>query len=110
MDRRHRRIPYLSDVSILWDDTPGHTRYMRAKCLDISEAGICIEAPKPIPVHTRIHLRADRINVAGSATVKYVVPRGSKHLLGLELSDSLGDKARALTHEPWALSTPQPVA
>jgi hypothetical protein len=51
-----------------------------------------IELLKPIPVHTRILLRADGINVGGSATVKHVSRRGAKCIVGLNLSQALRDE------------------
>ena len=84
--RRHRRIPYVGPVRISWDDR-GQPRFALAKCIDISEAGLCIESPEPVPQGASIQVGADRIKLAGSATVKHVVRNGSKYLLGVELTN-----------------------
>ena len=108
--RRHRRIPYLGPVRIFWDDDHGRTKYVRAKFLEISEGGLRLDVPEPIPVGVHISLRAERINFVGSAVVKQVVRCGSKYLLGLELSQTLRDQAIAFIRDPLAVQPPLPVA
>jgi len=68
-------------------------RYANASCLEISASGlrITVEVFEPIPVRSRVALRVDRIKLAGSATVRHVVRRGAKYLVGLELSQAFGD-------------------
>ncbi len=104
--RRHQRIPYLGPVRISWEDEHGLSKYAQARCLDVSEGGLRIEVPEPIPVHSRVSLAADRINLAGSATVKNIARHGSKYILGLNLSQPLRDQALALIREPWAFRKP----
>ena len=107
--RRHHRIPYLGPVRISWEGTNGCPKYAQARCLDISEGGLRIEVPEPIPVRSRVSICADRINLAGSATVKHVVRQGAKYVLGLELSQVLRDQALARIREPWAFRKPASV-
>jgi PilZ domain len=90
--RRHHRVSYLGRVVISWVDPHGQPKYAPAKCLDVSEAGMRIETPEAIPVRTNVSLRAEQIDLAGSATVKHVEGRGSKCILGLELSQALRDR------------------
>ena len=94
--RRHERLPYLGPVFISWEDKHGLPKYAQARCRDVSEGGLRIEVPEPIPVHSRISLRADRIDLHGSATVKHIARYGSKYILGLNLSQALRDKALAV--------------
>jgi hypothetical protein len=108
--RRHRRIPYVGPVCIFLDDNRGRTKYVHAKFLNISEGGLRIEAPEPLPVGAHISLRAERINLVGSAVVKHVVRCGSKYLLGLELSQTLREQATAFIRDPWTVRPPLPVA
>ena len=98
--RRHSRIPYSGPVRISWDDKHGETKFAEVKCLDVSEAGLRIEAPESIPVGTYITLRADRIKVSGTACVKNVVGKGMKFILGLELSAQFRRKAAEKLTEP----------
>jgi len=97
--RRHERIPFLGGVHISWEDARGGPKQTQARCLDVSEEGLRIEVPEPIPVQSRVSLRADRINFHGSGTVKYIARRGAKYILGLNLSHALGDQALASIRE-----------
>src|SRR5579864_4548026 len=108
--RRHRRIPYTGPIRIGWTDASGSPRFAMAKCIEVSESGIRVEVPVNIAARTTLQINAERIKLAGSATVKHVVRHGAKYLLGLELSQSLNEKAAAALREPWALRHETPVA
>ena len=62
---------------------------MTGKCLDVSEEGIRVEVPEPIPARTNVMLRAEQMNLTGSAIVKHVERQGLSYFLGLELSQAL---------------------
>jgi len=66
--------------------------------------------PELIPVPSRISLRADRINLDGSGTVKHIVRRGSKYILGLNLSQALRGQALAAIHAHKSQSGAPPAA
>jgi hypothetical protein len=102
-------MPYRAPVSVFWDDDQGSTKYVHVKFLDISEGGMRIEVPEPIPIGAHISLRAERMNLVGSAVVKHAVRCGSKYLLGLELSEMLRDQVVALIRDPSAVQPPLPV-
>jgi hypothetical protein len=108
--RRHHRIPYVGPVRLSWEDDQGRPKFIQAKCVDISETGLRVEVSEPIPVRTSLQLRAERINLSGSAAVKHSVRYGSRYLLGLQLSQVLQDKTLAMVREPWALRGPAPVS
>ncbi len=71
----------------------------QGRSLDVSEDGLRIDLPEPIPLHSTVSLRAESIDLAGSATVKHVSRRGTKIVLGLELSQALRDRALALIRQ-----------
>ena len=104
--RRHRRFPYLGPVLMVWDTDHRRTKYVRAKLLEISEGGLRVEIPEPLPVDAHISLRAERINLFGSVAVKHVVRCGSKYVLGLEFSQRLRDQAAELIRNPSAVEPP----
>ena len=62
---------------------------MTGKCLDISEEGIRVEVPESIPARTNVMLRAEQLNLTGSAIVKHIERQGLSYFLGLELSQAL---------------------
>lgn len=106
--RRHRRIPYLGSIQISWESY-GQARFAQGKCLDISESGLRIEVPVPVPMRTSVFLRADRIQLSGAATVRHLSRYGAKYILGIEMSQALQEKTLAAIREPWALRTPSGV-
>jgi hypothetical protein len=87
-------------VRISWEDARGLRNYGIGKCVDVSEDGLRIEVAEAIPLHSHVSLRAEGINFSGSATVKHVARRGSKFILGLELSHGLRDQVLALLRQP----------
>ncbi len=66
-----------------------------AKCIDISESGLRIESPQPVRIGAIIQMGAERIKLAGAATVKNVVRHGSKFLLGVQLTQLVLNKTIA---------------
>jgi len=93
--RKHPRIAYGAPVTISWEDAIGAPKYARASFTDISEGGLRIEVLSNVSVRTYVSLRAERLNLSGSATVRYVVRTGSKYRIGLELSQPLRGRALA---------------
>src|SRR5665213_1290940 len=79
--RQQEQSSSTAAVLISWEDERGLVRYSHAKLLDISPDGLRIEMPEPIPVRSRLLLRADRINFSGSATVRNVTWRGCRYIL-----------------------------
>ena len=71
-NRQYHRIPYSGPARISWEDEHGLIRFAHAKCIDVSEGGLRIEMSESIPVRSQISLRADRINLSGSATVRNI--------------------------------------
>ncbi len=102
--RRHRRIPCLNPIRVSWEEH-GQPRYAIAKCIDISETGLRIESPYPVPAGTSILLASERIDLRSSAKVRNLVRNGSKFLLGIQLNHAvLGKTLAALEGRPEAPS------
>jgi len=76
-------------IRVSWMDSSSYTKYVKAVCVDFSEGGLRLEVPEPIPLRTYIFLRADRIKLVGTASVRSVARHGAKYLLGVELSEPL---------------------
>lgn len=87
--RRDERIPCTLPVRIVWTDERGEDRYMRGKCRDISPDGLRIETGDSIPAQSYINLRVEKVDVAGSARVRYVRRSGTGNVIGLELSQKV---------------------
>jgi hypothetical protein len=88
-NRRHPRVLYAGAVRISWQDERGLAKYAKAKCLDLSQEGLRIEMTEPIPVLSTLLLRAEQINLGGSASVRHIASRRCKYILGLNFSQAL---------------------
>jgi hypothetical protein len=84
----------VGPIRISWEDNE-QPRFAMAKCIDLSQNGLRIEAPQPIRPGTVIQLCADRIKLTGSATVRHSDRHGSKYLLGVQLNQAVLDKTIA---------------
>ena len=102
--RRFGRTAYAGGIRLGWDER-GELRYLQAKCLDISTGGLRVEASAGIPLQSRVSLRVDELNLSGSAILKHVERRGSKYVLGLQLSQTLHAKTMAAIAKATAQET-----
>jgi PilZ domain-containing protein len=93
--RRYQRIPFAGLLRICSEDAHGNAVYGRAKCIDLSQGGVRIEALTPISVGTFLSLRSDTLNLGGQARVKQIAQKGAKYFLGLELSQPLSSQTLA---------------
>ena len=80
-----RRVPSDKPVRLAWLDKHGHIRCLTGRCIDVSSRRVHVEVREPIPLNTRVMLRAHGINVAGSTSVKYVTRCEASFILVLDL-------------------------
>ena len=80
-----RSVPSDKPIRLAWLDERGHIRCLTGRCIDVSSRRVHVEVREQIPLHTRVMLRADGMNVAGSASVKYVTRYDTKFILVLDL-------------------------
>jgi len=100
-NRRHPRIHYGGIVFISWKTFDGQKNCALGRCLDVSEQGLGLELSARIPVGSFVRVRAYRLNLDGSATVRHVTRRPGGYGLGLELSQPLEpDVLSELCEEP----------
>ena len=99
--RRQDRVEVVVPVDVMWTDRQGHERFATALSIDICESGIRVQVPEALPERSYVRLRADRIALAGSASVRTCVKKGTKFLVGLEFSGGMRWKrpAAAKAHE-----------
>jgi hypothetical protein len=99
--RRHPRFHYRGVVFISWKMFDGQKNFALGRCLDVSEQGLGLELSARIPVGSFVRVRAYRLNLDGSATVRHVTRRPGGYGLGLELSQPLDpDVLLELCEEP----------
>lgn len=82
--RRHRRISCTGSIRISWQDASGQTKFAIAKCREISEAGLRLEVPEPIPVRNYVNLKSEHLAFATTASVRHCSRCGGKFIIGLE--------------------------
>ncbi|MEZ5402046.1 MAG: PilZ domain-containing protein [Bryobacteraceae bacterium] len=86
--RRHARWETDRKIRLMWTES-GQTMYARARCIDISESGMRVESPEPIPVRTYVSFQVDGTMFEGQASVRSCVRKGLRHLIGLEFGSGL---------------------
>jgi hypothetical protein len=93
--RRHQRTPIAVPVQLSWTDRAGNQKFAYAKILDVSESGMRVEAGESLAKHAYVALRAERIALQGSASVRSCTKQGTKYIVGLEFSGGLKWKPKA---------------
>ncbi|MGA2133959.1 MAG: PilZ domain-containing protein [Bryobacteraceae bacterium] len=86
--RQGARHPFQGAVQISWQDQAGEKRMIRAKCLDLSDTGICILCEQPMNTRTSVYVQAPAYGLMGNATVRYCRRSGLKHTIGLMFSSA----------------------
>jgi hypothetical protein len=93
--RRHPRSSISGQVQLSWTDRIGEQKFAYAQILDVSESGMRVELREALARQAYVSLRADRIGLQGSASVRSCVKKGNKFIVGLEFSGGLKWKPKA---------------
>ena len=80
----YQQLPSDKPLRLAWLDERRHIRFVVGRCIDITRSRIHVEVGEQIPLGTRVMLRADGSDIAGSAFVKYTTPYEGKFILVLE--------------------------
>jgi hypothetical protein len=87
--RRYDRLEIAVPVDLMWTDRQGHERFATARSVDVCESGMRVQVPEALPDRSYVRLRADKISLAGSASVRTCLKKGTKFLVGLEFSGGM---------------------
>ena len=87
--RRQARVEIAVPVDMMWTDRQGHERFATARSVDVCESGIRLQVPEALPERSFVRLRADRIALAGTASVRTCTKKGTKFIVGLEFSGGM---------------------
>ena len=79
-----RRVRSDKPLRLAWLDERGKIRCLSGRCIDFSSRRIHVEVRERIPLHTRVMLRADGMNVASETSVKYVTQCENTFILVLD--------------------------
>lgn len=88
-DKRHPgpRSVCAGAVRLSW--TSGFDRYAIGECQDISQTGLRLLVPEPLPVSVRVCFWSDRLAFGGSGTVRHCKRQNGKYIIGLEFGGGL---------------------
>ena len=86
--RRYERVACTLAVRLAWT-ADGSERYVRGKCRDISPAGLRVETTETLPAQAYVNLRVEKVDIAGSARVRYIRRANAGYVVGLELSQKI---------------------
>src|SRR3954454_9734503 len=87
--RRYERIPAGSLVKLRWLGTSGESHFARAKVVNWSECGVCVELAEPIQLRCYVTLDAPELHLAdwsAGGAVRHCSSKGAKYVVGLELA------------------------
>jgi hypothetical protein len=88
--RRQDRRACDQSVTVLWRDIRGDEKFVNAKALDISEAGLRLQMPEALPQQAYLTLRASKLGLLGRASVRHCTRiNGSKYAIGVEFTAGL---------------------
>lgn len=83
--RRYERISCKLPVLLAWTLEDGADLYAHGKCRDISPWGLRVETLATIPTQSFVNVRVEKMDVAGSARVRYIRRGSVGNVIGLEL-------------------------
>ncbi len=87
--RRHPRQPFEAQVQVTWKDSRGLLKNIRARFVDLSAEGACLETDIPIPSRTSITINSARYGSLGTASVRHCVRHTLRYYVGVEFTSSL---------------------
>jgi hypothetical protein len=87
--RRHSRMVKSTPVQLAWVDPAGNSRTEKASCIDVSEAGMRVEAPRAIEKGTYVTVQASELALHGATSVRSCARKGSNYVLGLSFTGGL---------------------
>src|SRR5437016_1885852 len=90
--RRHERTPAGSLVKLRWQGSAGEAHFARARVLNWSESGVCVELTEPIQLPCYVTLDAPDLyhaDWAAGGAVRHCTSKGAKYDVGIELTSGV---------------------
>lgn len=87
--RRHARSRLELPVELSWADPHGAGMAARGKCINISESGLRLNLPVPVPAGAYVNFRVSRMGLGGAGSVRYSRRDGVNFIVGLEFCGGL---------------------
>lgn len=88
--RRKPRIVCDHNLTVVWRDASGYEKYATTSAKDISESGLRMQLPEPLPKMQYLLLRASKLGLCGNASVRYCVRVASnQYSVGVEFTSGM---------------------
>jgi hypothetical protein len=88
--RRQERRPCGLDITVIWRDASGDSKFAIVKAVDICETGIRMQMPEALALHTYVTVRAKKLGLLGDASVRYCLrTTASKFAVGAEFTTGM---------------------
>ncbi len=84
--RKESRRPIGGEVLLVWQGGNGQRQFCTVRGVDLSETGVGVESPEPLPVDAYVQVHAEHLGFSWAARVRHCRDRRSKYLIGLERS------------------------
>ena len=87
--RRHERTATGSIVKLRWRGSAGEAHFAKAKVVNWSESGVCVELAEPIQLRSYVTLDAPELrhaDWAAGGSVCHCSNKGAKYVVGLDLT------------------------
>jgi len=84
--RRVERTKLGLRATLGFNDRNGVPQQVRARIVDISSQGACVETEVPVEVRSYIQFRVEKPQLSGMASVRYCVRRKLRYALGIEFT------------------------
>ncbi|MBL8294487.1 MAG: PilZ domain-containing protein [Bryobacterales bacterium] len=87
--RRNPRVPLHDRVQLTWTSDDGLACYANGITTDVSEKGLRLESPHPVPERAVVTFRLANYRLHGSGSVRSCHRTGLKYTIGLEFAGGL---------------------
>jgi len=85
--RRHPRRPIHCKVTLTWD-AGDQKKSVQSGGINVSEGGLRVAAPVPIPIGTTVFIQAPELDLMGNAEVRYCQREDAVFMIGMQFSES----------------------
>ncbi|MBL8232455.1 MAG: PilZ domain-containing protein [Bryobacterales bacterium] len=84
--RRFERKKVTTRAILGFNDHTGTAQVVRARVVDASAGGACLETDVPVETRSFVQLRVDDPSFTGAASVRYCVRKKLRYAIGIEFT------------------------
>jgi hypothetical protein len=87
--RRSERTKLGAHAILGFNNREGTPQLVRAKIIDISREGACVETDVPVETRSYVQFRVEKPRISGTASVRYCNRRKLRYAIGLEFTGGM---------------------